>query len=90
MTFRMEVSLGLPFMKELTEGQCQMNERGRRAWIIFLRAHTSRGEKMKLFDRARINVVRGTGGTHHGPARLVPPRRLTRVMLRFTNRKIIT
>jgi hypothetical protein len=42
----MEVSLGLPFMKEQTEGHCQLNERGRRAWIIFWGAHTSRGEKM--------------------------------------------
>ena len=40
--------LDLPFMKEQTEGQCQMNERGRRAWIISLGAHTSRGENMTV------------------------------------------
>jgi hypothetical protein len=50
----MEVGLGLPFMKELTEGQCQMNERGRRAWIIFLGAHTSRGEN----DSANNSIER--------------------------------
>jgi hypothetical protein len=36
---------------------------------------------------ACINVVRGTGGTHHGPTRLVPHGRLPQaafVMLRFS------
>lgn len=47
-------------------------------------AHVTRRENELIeqfeFDRARINVVRGTGGTHHGPARLVPRGRLQIVL----------
>jgi hypothetical protein len=75
-TFCMEVSFGLSFMREQTEGQCQ-NERGRRAWIIFWGAHVTRRENDSAnssIERVLLqyNVVRGTGGTHHGPTRLVP------------------
>jgi len=44
-------------------------------------------------ERVLTLSVRGTGGTHHGPARLVPRGRLPRVafvMLRFAHRKTIT
>jgi hypothetical protein len=54
---------------------------------------TRHEERNELFDRARINLVRGTGGTHHGTARLVPRGRLPRVALvtlRFAHRNSIT
>jgi hypothetical protein len=92
----MEVGLGLPFMKEQPEGQCQMNqmnERGRRAWIIFLGAHTSRGEKMNC-SIERVLTLSGAP-----EARItVPPvwshpggsLEVALVTLRFANRKSIT
>lgn len=77
---------GFRFMRGA--GQVYFYERGMCAWIIFW-GHTSRGGMSLriLYDRARVNVVRGTGGSPEARIHPFGSAWAPRACVRFTHRK---